>query len=70
MDEQPVKCGDCPKLVTPQKTWSDRNGNQGRLYVMVSIFPLPRFLFLISVFCSAKELQNDHIPSGSVSLAN
>lgn len=34
MAEQPVKCGDCPKLVTPQKTWSDRNGNQGRLYAM------------------------------------
>jgi len=31
MAEQPVQCTDCPKLLTPQKTWSDRNGNQGRL---------------------------------------
>src|SRR6266700_6616049 len=48
MAEQPVQCTDCPKLLTPQKTWSDRNGNQGRLHVSVSILCAPFFhrLFL------------------------
>ena len=64
MAEQPqaVKCGDCPKLVTPQKTWSDRNGNQGRFYVMVSImiFCIPRSLLLIFVFCSKGTTERPH----------
>jgi hypothetical protein len=51
MAEQPIKCADCPKLVTPQKTWSDRNGNQGRLYVMVNIFRVPCF-FVAHFFLS------------------
>lgn len=31
-----VQCHDCSKLLTPKPTFSDRNGNQGRLYVAVS----------------------------------
>ena len=69
MAEQSVKCGDCPKLVTPQTTWSDCNGNKGRLYVMVRVFSAPRLCYLY-LSCSAKELRNDHIPSGSVLLVN
>jgi hypothetical protein len=69
MAEQPVKCGDCPKLVTPQTTWSDRNGNKGRLYVMVRVFSVPRLCYLYLSF-SAKELRNNHIPSGSALLVN
>jgi hypothetical protein len=60
MAEQPIKCGVCPKLVTPQKTWSDRNGNQGKLYVMVSIFWVPRFSLLISFFKCKGTTEQPH----------
>ena len=57
--EQPIQCTNCPKLLTPQKTWSNCNGNQGRFYVSMTIHIIPSFTSLIFVLFSAKELVNN-----------